>query len=156
MLEINGTALALAFSFIIFTIIMNRIMFAPFSKVRRKRHIYIKSNVIDSEANKQNAQDTIKNYEKELKTARINANKKVHGIQAQANKERDLIINQATQELISAKKQNLDELEQEKKHIHEELKNQVMYLAQDISKSILKEEIPICVPPSVIDEQLKD
>lgn len=156
MLEINGTALVLAFSFIIFSIIMNRIMFSPFNKVRKKRHIYIKSNVIDSEANKQNAQDTIKNYEKELKSARINANKKVHGIQEQANKERDLILNQATQELILTKQKNLDELEQEKKHIHDELKSQVMYLAQDISKSILKEEIPICVPQNVIDEQLKD
>ena len=156
MLELDGTILVLAISFIIFVIIMQKIFYSPMAEVREERNNYISGNVKLAEDAVEEANKLLKNHESEITQSRIKASHLVSQSTTNANKEKARILEEVSQK--ADEKINFDReiIQRDKLNAKEALRQDVLALAFSISNKILGEEHSISgVTPEMIDKVLK-
>lgn len=139
MLQFNATFFAAMFSFILFIIIMNKILYQPIGKIIAEREEFI--NKTESEAQNLSSQaDNIqKEREEKLSNASRDAKKIVSDNVSEANKKAKELTDEAKKQssakILSAKNELNNEAEQTK----EILKGNIKDLAENISHKILGE-----------------
>jgi F-type H+-transporting ATPase subunit b len=143
MLEINGTLIVMAISFIIFMVVMQKIFYAPMYEVKEERNGYINENISSARKAQEEASNIAKNYDNNITQARIKANNLVMKSMADANQEKAELIKRVENEVniqINTEKENISK---DKNNAKEELKSQIIPLAHSISMKVLGEEIPL-------------
>lgn len=154
MLDINGTLIAMIFSFLVFMALMQRFFYGPLLKIRNERKEYIENNLSKAQDSKEKVTQLHENYKKEILKARLQANNKLNETTQKASEEKAEILNkvskQLSKELEEAKSESQKQLDESK----ELLKPHVMNLAKDISAKILGEDIPLSVSPEILDRTL--
>jgi len=155
MLELNGTLLVVAISFIVFLLIMQKIFYAPMTEVRGERARYIENNNNLATKSIEETENLTKNYNVKIATARTNANKAVIKATDQANKKKQSKLEESSQ-LVSVQIDSAREnILKDKNNAIDTLKPQIISLAQSISSKVLGEEIPLSgVSPEMIDRAM--
>ena len=142
-MEFNATFLVSAISFIIFTVIMNRIFYRPLEKVMNERQQFIddaRSEAFDSN-NKANA--ILQDKEDRLNKSILDSKKLVADKVNVANENSKILTDNAkqkSQDEISSAKSNL---QNEVQQASEELKTKVKDLAEVISSKVLGMDVHI-------------
>ena len=72
-MEFNATFLATIISFIVFVILMNKILYVPVLKIMEQREVYIDENYQTSKKNNEQAKELISKKEESLIVARMDA-----------------------------------------------------------------------------------
>lgn len=156
MFEFNATFLIAMVSFVLFIIIMNKILYEPILSVINERQDYIDKNNNAALDSKNMTKSILDDKEKKLNDAAIASKKLISERVIQENNTSAKLTEDARikslSDIDSAKKDLQHEVEQTK----EALKNNVKDLAENISSKILGENITIdTVDDELIDRELK-
>ncbi len=156
MFEFNATFLIAMVSFVLFIIIMNKILYEPILSVINERQDYIDKNNNAALDSKNMSKSILDDKEKKLNDAAIASKKLISERVIQENNTSAKLTEDARikslSDIDSAKKDLQHEVEQTK----EALKNNVKDLAENISSKILGENITIdTVDDELIDRELK-
>ena len=136
-MEFNATFLISAISFILFTLIMNKIFYKPLERVMDERQKFIDETKSDAEKSNLKAEAIINDREERLTKSAADSKKLVADKINEANENSKIVTSNAKQksqeEIASAKSALKNEAQQTTK----ELKFKVKDLAEVISSKIL-------------------
>jgi F-type H+-transporting ATPase subunit b len=139
--DFNATLPLMAIQFILLTVVLTFVFYKPVSKVIDERESYINGNLTTASEKLIKADELYKEYDEQLKTARVNA----QAIIAQSEKEaKDVVadeINQARQDATKLIDQTNKELEAQRSLALQQLETQVDELSQLIKEKLLGKEV---------------
>ena len=139
--DFNATLPLMALQFILLTVVLTFIFYKPVAKHLEERETMISTNLSDASEKLLKADELYKQYDEQLKTARVNA----QAIIAKSEKEaKDVVaveINQARQDAAKLIEKTNKELESQKSLALEQLETQVDELSQLIKEKLLGKEV---------------
>lgn len=155
LMQIDGTFLFAAISFLIFLVIIKFILFNPITKVLEEReNFYAKNSKMKNESNEK-TKALLEEKEIALKKSREEANEIIKEANLSAKLENEFQIKEAKKEA----NRNLDEhnlkLNEQSASVKQELKQEVSNFVSLIVSKILKEEITVNVDEEKIKKHLK-
>jgi F-type H+-transporting ATPase subunit b len=138
--DFNATLPLMAIQFILLTVALTFIFYKPVAKVLDEREAFISGNLTQASEKLVTADELYKQYDEQLKSARVNAQTLV----AKAEKEaKDTVAGEINQARVDATKlidQTNSELEAQKTLALEKLETQVDELSQLIKEKLLGKE----------------
>jgi F-type H+-transporting ATPase subunit b len=139
--DFNATLPLMAIQFILLTVALTFVFYKPVAKVLDERENYISGNLTQASEKLLTADELYKQYDEQLKSARVNA----QSVVAQSEKEaKDLVAEEIAQARTDAAKlieQTNKELEAQKSLALEKLETQVDELSQLIKEKLLGKEV---------------
>jgi len=139
--DFNATLPLMAIQFILLTVVLTFIFYKPVSKVIDERETYINGNLTTASEKLIKADELYKEYDEQLKTARVSA----QAIIAQSEKEaKDIValeINQAREDATKLIERTNKDLEAQKSLALQQLEAQVDELSQLIKEKLLGKEV---------------
>jgi F-type H+-transporting ATPase subunit b len=131
----------MAIQFILLTVVLTFVFYKPVAKVLDDRETFISGNLTTASEKLIKADDLYKQYEEQLKSARVNA----QSIVAESEKEaKDAVANeigQARADAAALIEQTNKELEAQKSLAIEKLDSQVDEISQLIKEKLLGKEV---------------
>jgi len=138
--DFNATLPLMAIQFVLLTVVLTFVFYKPVSKVLDERETYINGNLTQASEKLTKADELYKQYDDQLKTARVNA----QSIIAQSEKEaKDVVatdIGQARTDAAKLIELTNKELEAQKSIALQQLETQVDELSQLIKEKLLGKE----------------
>jgi len=139
--DFNATLPLMALQFILLTVLLTFLFYKPVSKVIDERETYINGNLTQASDKLIKADELYKEYDEQLKAARVNA----QAVIAKAEKEaKDVVALEITEARADAAKlidKTNKELEAQKSLALEQLETQVDELSQLIKEKLLGKEV---------------
>jgi F-type H+-transporting ATPase subunit b len=139
--DFNATLPLMAIQFILLTVALTFVFYKPVAKVLDDRETYINGNLTQASEKLLTADELYKQYDEQLKTARVDA----QAVVAKAEKEaKDIVALEITEARNDAAKlieQTNKELEAQKSLALEKLETQVDELSQLIKEKLLGKEV---------------
>ena len=157
MLEFNATFLIAIFSFIIFMILMNLVLYKPMREIVEKRERLLTENEKSVDVNTRKIDELHKIKEEKLNETRIEARAIISEITTQAKQEKNQILSDFVQQVRNEREAAYNQLESEISNAKTELKDEVVAFAKEIADKISGHSV-ICenVEERDIDEVLHD
>ena len=156
MFEFNATFLIAMVSFVLFIIIMNKVLYEPILSVINERQDYIDKNNNAALDSKNMSKSILDDKEKKLNDAAIASKKLISERVIQENNTSAKLTEDARIKSLSDIDSAKKDLQHEVEQTNEALKNNVKDLAENISSKILGENITIdTVDDELIDRELK-
>lgn len=145
LLEINGTLLIMAISFLIFTVVMQKTFYSPLIKIREKRKQFIKNikDSVDYAVSK--SEELSLEYTEKIKRARKNVSDNTLSSIAEANQEKMKIINEKKQDITQFLEQERKSVQEQKAQSLENLKHNIEGYATEIFRKVLEEDITVAM-----------
>jgi F-type H+-transporting ATPase subunit b len=131
----------MAIQFILLTVILTFIFYKPVSKVIDERETYINGNLTTASESLIKADELYKEYDEQLKTARVNAQAIIAQSEKEAKDTVALEIDQARKDATQLIERTNKELEAQKSVALEQLETQVDELSQLIKEKLLGKEV---------------
>jgi F-type H+-transporting ATPase subunit b len=131
----------MALQFILLTVVLTFIFYKPVSKVIDEREAYINGNLTTASEKLIKADELYKEYDEQLKTARVNAQSIIAKSEKEAKDIVALEINQARQDATKLIDQTNKELDTQKSLALQQLEAQVDELSQLIKEKLLGKEV---------------
>lgn len=145
LLEIDGTLVFIAGSFVIFTLVMQQLFYGPLIRIREKRQNHLDSikNAADKALEKAESLDV--EYVEKIKDARKKVSENTASVLAEANSEKSKIIEERKQQVSEFLSANRQQIQEEKAKSLDDLSKNVIHYAADIYKKILDEDMSATV-----------
>ncbi len=156
-MEFNGTFIVAFISFIIFTFIMNIILYKPINDIVEKRKKYIDDNYDEAKNNAQKTKAILQDRKDKLSKAKFDAKEQVDKeVNSAKNKKDEITSNakkQAKENIEAQRLQTLNESNQAK----DALKGEIKGLAQLISDKFLNPDEKITeVDNAIVDKIMQE
>lgn len=145
LLEINGTIFFMAVSFIIFVVLMQKVFYAPLSRIRQKRAEHMENIKAGAERAVASAEKLSSEYTSKINQARKKAHENTAKSMAEANEERARILDEKKQDVAEFLNINRTQIQEEKQKTIENLKENIDSYASDIFKKLFEDETAIKV-----------
>lgn len=155
LVQIDGTFIVAAISFIIFMIIMKYILFKPMSTVIEQREKFYEKNKKTALESKHKAKSVIEEKEKELSLTRASASNLVKEVSVFASKNRQEAIRQAKLEASKTLNSAKEELLKQSEAAKEELKAQINDFVSQIASKVLERDVAIKLEEEKINKIIK-
>ena len=139
--DFNATLPLMAIQFILLTVVLTFIFYKPVSKVIDEREAYINGNLTTASEKLIKADELYKEYDEQLKTARVNAQSIIAKSEKEAKDIVALEITQARQDATKLIDQTNKELDTQKSLALQQLEAQVDELSQLIKEKLLGKEV---------------
>jgi F-type H+-transporting ATPase subunit b len=139
--DFNATLPLMAIQFILLTVVLTFIFYKPVGKVIDEREAYINGNLTQSADKLIKADELYKQYDAQLKEARVNAQAVIAKSEKEAKDVVTLEISQARTDAAKLIAQTNKELEAQKSLALEKLETQVDELSQLIKEKLLGKEV---------------
>ena len=136
-MEFNGTFLATIITFIVFILLMNKILYAPILNIMEERKRFIDGNYKSAEENNAKSNELINEKEAQLSEARDSAKDKYNETVDGYKNERAEIVADAHNEAQENLEQSRVELEQLSNDVKNGLKTSMTSLANDIVEKVI-------------------
>ena len=139
--DFNASLPLMAIQFILLTVVLTFLFYKPVSKVIDERETYITGNLSQASEKLVKADELYKQYDEQLKTARLNAQEIIASSEKEAKDAVALEIGQARTDAANLIAQTNKELEAQKSLALEKLETQVDELSQLIKEKLLGKEV---------------
>jgi len=139
--DFNATLPLMAIQFILLTVVLTFVFYKPVSKVLDEREEFISGNLNQASEKLKTADELYKQYEEQLKTARVNAQSVIAQSENEAKDVVALEIGQARKDAADLIERTNKELEAQKSLALEQLETQVDDLSQLIKEKLLGKEV---------------
>jgi len=139
--DFNATLPLMALQFILLTVVLTFIFYKPVSKVIDEREAYINGNLTTASEKLIKADELYKEYDEQLKAARVNAQSVIAKSEKEAKDIVALEITQARQDATKLIDQTNKELDTQKSLALQQLEAQVDELSQLIKEKLLGKEV---------------
>lgn len=155
LMQIDGTFLFVAISFLIFLFLIKHILFNPINKVMDEREKFYQKNSKMELESKAKAQALIEQKELALKEARKKAADLTKKTTQEAKAAAALKIKQAKSEIQALIEENKEKLNSEANLAKAQIKEEVNSIVESIVSKILNQQIVINLDDNKIEEYLK-
>jgi len=135
--DFNATLPLMALQFILLTTVLTFLFYKPLAKVLEDREAYISGNLADASEKLIKADELYKQYDEQLKTARVNAQSVVANSEKEAKEIVASEISAARADAVKLIDQTNKELEAQKSIALQKLETQVDELSQLIKEKLL-------------------
>jgi len=139
--DFNATLPLMAIQFILLTVALTFVFYKPVSKVLDEREAYISGNLTQASEKLLTADELYKQYDEQLKTARVNAQTIVAESEKEAKDTVALEIAQARKDAANLIERTNKDLEEQKSLALQKLETQVDELSQLIKEKLLGKEV---------------
>ena len=139
--DFNATLPLMAAQFILLTVVLTFILYKPVAKVIDERESYINGNLTTASDKLVKADELYKQYDEQLKTARVNAQAIIAKSEKEAKDVVALEINEARLDAAKLIDKTNKELESQKSVALQQLETQVDELSQLIKEKLLGKEV---------------
>lgn len=136
-MEFNATFLATIVTFIVFVVLMNKILYAPILSIMEERKKFIDSNYKSAENNSQKAQELITEKEGLLLNAKDTAKDKYNDALDKFKSQKTELVNNAQ---VSAKEE-LEKSEADLARLSDEVKDALKGSMTDLANEIVEKVI---------------
>lgn len=155
-MEFNATFLVSIISFILFTIIMNKIFYTPIGKIIDDRQRFIDGAYNDAKLSKEQAEELLKNRDDQLCKTSEQSKKLVANALEDANNNSKDLTSEAKKQSLAKIDDAKTQLQKENLKNQEELKSKIQELAQTISSKVMKMDAPLAdVNQELIDRIIR-
>ena len=141
--DFNATLPLMAIQFVLLTVVLTFLFYKPVSKVIDERETYISGNLSQASEKLVKADELYKQYDEQLKTARVNAQSIIAKSEKDAKDAVALEIGQARTDAAKLIAQTNKELEAQKSLALQKLETQVDELSQLIKEKLLGKEVAL-------------
>ena len=141
LLEIDGTLLFIAGSFVIFAVIMQKIFYDPLTQIRNKRKQHLMSIKQEADRAVREAQELDSRYYEKIRGARQKVADYTARVMSSANQEKARILEEKKQDTAEILNTGRQKIQEEKQQSIEELQKYIDNYASDITQKILETEI---------------
>ena len=156
MIELNGTSIVLAISFVIFVILLNFLFYKPMKKVMEERAKYIQDNKDDAETNNSKTQKLIEEKDAKILEAKRQSFDHLNEINLNVKEKLDIAINGAKAEFKQKTDKQFADLKHEKEEVLSSLKAEIAQISSEISSKVLGKKTTIAnVSDEIIEKALK-
>lgn len=135
--DFNATLPLMALQFILLTTVLTFLFYKPVAKVLEDREAYISGNLADASEKLIKADELYKQYDEQLKTARVNAQSVVANSEKEAKEIVASEISAARADAVKLIDQTNKELEAQKSIALQKLETQLDELSQLIKEKLL-------------------
>ena len=135
--DFNATLPLMAIQFILLTVVLTFVFYKPVAKHLEERETLISTNLADASEKLLKADELYKQYDEQLKTARVNAQSVIADSEKEAKEIVASEISQARNDAAKLIQQTNKELEAQKSLALEKLETQVDELSQLIKEKLL-------------------
>lgn len=142
-MEFNATFIVAFVSFIVFTIIMNLILYKPLSKTIAERQKFIDDHYEEAKLNSKKSESILKDKTRKIEKTKHDAKQVIAGKTTEVKAQKAIMTSDAQQKAASTVNSAKEDLRKSKEEAQGVLSNKVIDLAQDISSKILGENISI-------------
>jgi len=139
--DFNATLPLMALQFILLTVVLTFLFYKPVSKVIDEREAYINGNLTTASEKLITADELYKQYDEQLKTARVSAQVTIAKSEKEAKDAVAVEINEARQDAAKLIERTNKELESQKEIALQQLETQVDELSQLIKEKLLGKEV---------------
>ena len=139
--DFNATLPLMAIQFILLTVVLTFVFYKPVSKVIDEREAYINGNLTTASEKLIKADELYKEYDEQLKTARVNAQSIIAKSEKEAKDAVALEIDEARKDAAKLIDRTNKELESQKSLALQQLETQVDELSQLIKEKLLGKEV---------------
>lgn len=136
-MEFNATFLATIITFIVFVVLMNRILYAPILSIMEERRAFIDGNYREAEDNDIRAQGLAEEKEEKLQEAKDEAKEKYTEIVDDFKSQRSDIVADAQNSAKEELERSKIELENVSNEVKNNLKGSMTDLANDIVEKVI-------------------
>jgi F-type H+-transporting ATPase subunit b len=136
-MEFNATFIVAAISFIIFTLIMNAILYKPLQKVVLERQIFIDDTLEEAKRHDEKSEAILKDKEAKLINTKHEAKRVISEKTEKVKEEKSALTAQAQQKSVQEIEFAKNELKQSKNEAEKILSKEVQNLSQSILSKIL-------------------
>ena len=156
MIELNGTSIVLAISFVIFVILLNFLFYKPLKKVMEERAKYIQDNKDDADTNNAKTQQLIQEKDAKISEAKKKSFDYLNEINLNVKEKLDIAINGAKAEFKQKTDKQIIDLKNEKAEVLNSMKGEIAQISSEISSKILGKKTVIAnVSDEIIEKALK-
>lgn len=155
LMQIDGTFLFVAISFLVFLAIIKHILFNPITRVMDERENFYQKNSKMEFETREKVKALLEQKELALKETRKEAADLTKQAVQKAKNSSALKIKQARNEVQALIEQNRQQLNQETSLAKTEIKKEVNTIVESIVSKILNQEISINIDENKIEEYLK-
>ncbi len=135
--DLDATLPLMALQFILLAVALNALLYKPLGKAIDERDDYVRQNKVDAAERLAKAEQTAKDYQRQLADSRRQAQSVIADAQAAAQKLAAETIAQAQQEAQAQREQVQRELDEQKQAALATLEQQVEGLSQQILDKLL-------------------
>ena len=139
--DFNATLPLMAIQFVLLMVVLTFIFYKPVSKVLDEREEYISGNLTQASDKLIKADELYKQYDEQLKTAKINAQATIAKAEKEAKDSVALEIGEARADAAKLIERTNKELEAQKSTALAQLETQVDELSQLIKEKLLGKEV---------------
>ena len=139
--DFNATLPLMAIQFVLLMVVLTFIFYKPVSKVLEDREEYISGNLTQASDKLIKADELYKQYDEQLKTAKVNAQATIAKAEKEAKDSVALEIGEARADAAKLIKRTNKELEAQKSTALAQLETQVDELSQLIKEKLLGKEV---------------
>ena len=137
-MDFNATFIVAFFSFIIFMVIMNQILYKPIGEIVEKRKKLIEDNYNTAHENQEKSKAILEDRLDKLKNARNLVREKNSEAVEKIKEKRQQLEKNAKDEANSRIEENINALNNDEKEASDKLKQYVINLAQTISDKFIE------------------
>jgi F-type H+-transporting ATPase subunit b len=139
--DFNATLPLMAIQFVLLMVVLTFIFYKPVSKVLDDRELYISGNLTQASEKLIKADELYKQYDEQLKTAKVNAQATIAKAEKEAKDSVALEIGQARTDAAKLIERTNKDLEAQKSTALAQLETQVDDLSQLIKEKLLGKEV---------------
>ena len=139
--DFNATLPLMAIQFVLLMVVLTFIFYKPVAKVIDERETYINDNLTTASEKLIKADELYKEYDEQLKTARVNAQAIIAQSEKEAKEAVALEITQSRSDAAKLIEKTNKELEAQKSLALQQLETQVDELSQLIKEKLLGKEV---------------
>ncbi len=145
LLEIDGTIVFIAISFVLFTVVMQRVFYGPLTEIRekRKQHINSLKNEADDLTNK--SEGLTAQYTEKIKAAKKKASENTAKVMSEANQEKNNILAERNQQVTEFLQAGRGKIQQEKTQSVEDLQQNIEKYSDAIFRKVMGEELTLII-----------
>lgn len=154
LMQIDGTFIFVAISFIIFLLIIKAILFNPITKIIDERNGFYAKNLKMETESKEKSRALLDEKEKALKTSRKEASDIVKNTTQEAKEQNARKIKQVKQEVLSLIDENKTQLDELSRKAKNEAKKEVNSIVQSMVSRVLNEEVSVDLSDEKINHYL--
>lgn len=155
LMQIDGTFIFVAISFLIFLFIIKAILYRPITKVLDERNKFYEKNSKMELQSKEKSKNLLNEKEEMLKNARIEAANIVSNASADAKNKSESDIKKTKKDALEKIENDKNTLLEESKKAKEEARSEISNLVSIIAQKVMNEDIEINLDEEKINEYLK-
>lgn len=156
-MEFNGTFLIATVSFIIFTLLMNKILYKPINNIIEKRNMLFDDNKMKVSTHNKNEKECIKQHDENIQKANQNANEIILNGKDKLKNQKDVEIKNKKNDIANKLNNTKNDLENQKNDIYKNVREDVKSLSNYIATKILGENIDnISFDENKVDEVMRN